>query len=138
MMSRLKRVGIAVVLAGCLWPGVGNAVWELLDPFYRGQTPGPVPLLQEWGAPQGGEWVLPAKVRTMLALLRENHVQEFRYSQTIERDPDESVVQRLAEGAYPIRIMKRARHLLLLSQESLPVGCGVIATRQEVVLADCS
>jgi hypothetical protein len=72
----------------------------------------------------------------MIALLRENRVTEFRYSETIARDSDE-VRQRLAEGAYPIRISARARHVLMARTEAMPAQCRLLASGLEVVLVDC-
>ena len=135
MTPRLKRAGIAVVLAGCLWPAVSDGV-RALGRFYIGEIPRAVPVLPEWSTPDGGDWVLPAKVRAMLALLRQNGIQEFRYSPAIERDPE--AFQRLTEGAYPIRVTERARHWLFLTDDHPGPGCRVIATNEEAILADCN
>jgi hypothetical protein len=93
-------------------------------------------LLREWRTERSGETSLP-EVTTMLALLRENHVAWFRYSDGIARHPDVSVPLRLAEGAYPIRVGLDAHHLLLLAGEVLDPRCSVVANRQGVVLAFC-
>jgi hypothetical protein len=94
-------------------------------------------LRSQWRAERAGENVLPAKVKVMLALLRDNHVETFRYSDGIARDPEESTVQRLSEGAYPIRLASDAHHLLLLPKEVLEPPCRAVSYTQEAVLAYC-
>ncbi len=135
-VSRLIKAGIVAALAACLILLAGSGVKELYR-FYGGKVPPAHPPLSEWNLPRAGEWVLPARVQAMLALLRDNRVQEFRFSDAIARDPDDSVPQRLAEGAYPIRVNAEARHRLLNRGEALPPGCRVVAGNQGVVLADC-
>ena len=131
----LKKAGVIAVLVVCLGVGAEKGLRHLTR-FYTDGA-GVAASLGEWNLPGAGESVLPAKVRTMIALLRENHVSEFRYSDAIARDPDESVPQRLAEGAYPIRQAAQARHVLLAPPDVLPANCRAVAARQEVVLADC-
>ena len=123
--------GVAV----CLVPALRDGAVRLWQFYGHAQ---PRTALAEWNVAGGGERVLPAKVQTMLALLRENHIAEFRVSEAVLRDPDDSVPQRLAEGAYPIRVnLQSARHWLRYASEGLPAGCRTIAVKQEVVLADC-
>ena len=133
-VSRLKRAGVAVGLAACLLPAIGGGLWSLFR-FYSGQSPGTGLALGEWHRPGSGERVLPANVQSMLALLRENGIREFRYSRLVA--PDEATQQRLAEGAYPILLHLRARHWLLQRGETLARGCRVVAANDEVILADC-
>ena len=133
-VSRLKRAGVAAGLAVCLLPAIGGGLWSLFL-FYSGQSPGTGGAPGEWNRPGGGERVLPANVQSMLALLRENGIREFRYSRLVA--PDEATQQRLAEGAYPIRLHLRARHWLLQRGETPARGCRVVAANDEVSLADC-
>jgi len=73
----------------------------------------------------------------MLGLLRDNHISEFRVGEAIAQKADESIRQRLAEGAYPIRLNLQAPHVLLIPPDVVPAGCRAVDARQEVVLADC-
>jgi hypothetical protein len=77
-------------------------------------------------------------VQAMLALLRDQRVGSYRYSDAIANDADSSVVQRIAEAAYPIRLNPQAQHLLALSGEPMDPRCKIIASTQEVILASCS
>lgn len=139
MLYWLRQLGVVLVLGMTihLFPTV-LVTPETLSAFYSEWWPRSDALRQEWRTERAGEGVLPAKVQAMLALLRENRAQSFRYSDGIARDADTSVVQRLAESTYPIQWSAQAPHLLLLATEQVPPRCAALATRQEVVLANCS
>lgn len=139
MLFWARQVVVVMVLGLSvhLFPGLSSTP-KALSEFYEKQWPRREVLLQEWRTGRAGETVLPPKVQAMLALLRENRVESYRYSDTIAQDPDTSVVQRIAEGAYPIRWSANARHVLLSSSEPLVAMCKAVASRQEVVLAHCS
>jgi hypothetical protein len=91
-----------------------------------------------WRTELAGEDMLSDKVQAMLALLRKNRVETFRYSAGIAANPDQSAVQRIAEAAYPIRLRDNAKDLLALAHEPLDPGCTEIDRKLEVVLARCS
>jgi hypothetical protein len=135
----LRRAGILLVfvLTAALFTGVHRTPVKLVS-FYQAFWPLREAALRDWRTEHAGEAGLPARVQAMLALLRENGVQSFRLSGAIASDADSSVVQRIAESAYPIRVIAGAPHLLALSGEALDSRCRVLATRQEVVLATCS
>jgi hypothetical protein len=135
----LRRAGILLVfvLTAMLFTGIRATPVQLAS-FYQGFWPRRQAALQDWRTEHAGEAGLSARVQAMLALLRENGVQSFRYSGAIASDADSSMVQRIAEAAYPIRVAAGAPNLLTLSGEALDSRCRVLATRQEVVLATCS
>jgi hypothetical protein len=131
----LTQAAVVAVLALCLALAARPGL-RALARFYS--APASVRAsLPEWTLPRGGEAVLPPAVRTMLGLLRENHVTEFRPGESIAKKADEVIRQRLTEAAYPIRLATQARHVLLIPPDTLPAGCRAVAARQEVVLADC-
>jgi hypothetical protein len=134
----LRKVGILLVMALTLiaFAGVQETPGRLRA-LYRDFWSHRATLQQDWKTARSGEEVLAPKVRTMLALLREQRVESFRYSRAIAHEPDASVIQRIAESAYPIRLTPTARHLLALSGEPLDPGCKVLASQQEVVIAAC-
>lgn len=134
-----RQAGVVLVfgIAVFLFAGVRETPDKLLT-MAQDFWPRRDALRREWRAERAGEVVLPLKVQAMLALLRENQVRSFRYSQRIANDADTSVVQRIAESAYPIRLSQQAQHLLALAGEPLEPSCKPIAQRQEVVLASCS
>jgi hypothetical protein len=109
-----------------------------LRSMYRQLWPRWSEALLEWRTERAGETLLAAKVQSMLALLRDNESKTFRFSPGIAAEPDPSVVQRLAEGAYPIRYSQDAKDLLLLANEPVDPRCAIVARKLEVVLARCS
>jgi hypothetical protein len=135
----LRRAGILLVfvLTAVLFTGVQGTPAQLVS-FYQAFWPRREAALQDWRTEHAGEAGLSARVQAMLALLRENRVQAFRYSSAVASDADSSVVQRITEGAYPIRVLAGASHMLALAGEALGTRCRLLATRQEVVLAICS
>ena len=56
--------------------------------------------------PRGGEGILPAEVRPLIARLRESGVRDCSIDRTLKL-PSEAY-QRLVEGAYPIRFVEGA------------------------------
>ncbi|GAC1605608.1 MAG: hypothetical protein NVS3B2_12200 [Ramlibacter sp.] len=139
VLDWLRRAGVllVVMLTAVLFTGVRDTPAQLVS-FYQTFWPRRDAALQDWRTERAGEAGLSARVQAMLALLRENRVQSFGYSAAIASDADSSVVQRLAESAYPIRVIPGSLHLLALSGELQDTRCRVLATRQEVVLALCS
>jgi hypothetical protein len=135
----LRQAGVVLVI-GLAVAAFGNvrATPGQLSSLYEDWWPHRAALQREWRSEHAGETVLPARVQAMLALLRDNRVESFRYSDAIAHDADTSVVQRIAESAYPIRVRREAQSLLLLPTDALDPRCRVVARRQEVVLAHCS
>jgi hypothetical protein len=133
---RNGAVLVIVALTAVVVPAVTIAP-DLLFKFYRILLPNRAVIPSDWRKARGGEAVLPKKVLVMIALLRENDVREFRYSAAVVHDPDSSVEQRLAEGAYPIRLSNVARHWLLSVNEPLGAGCVALDSREGIVLARC-
>ena len=133
-----RKAGVLATLAltAIFFPAVISTPHRLFE-FYENLFAEGRGVSKDWGTGRAGETVLPQKVQTMLALLRNHQITEFRYSDAIARDPDDSVPQRLAEGAYPILISTRARHWLLSASEAVSPGCLVLAAREGVVLAHC-
>lgn len=94
-----------------------------------------VSAFRESGLPRSGEFVLPKEVQVMVGMLRAVQVNSFRFSTEIaNRGP---TMQRLVEGAYPIRASGTAPYLVLLEGEQLPVGCSQLVVQEGVGLAYC-
>lgn len=134
----LRQAGVLLVIGVTViaFSGVRDTpdkLWSMYEDFW----PRRAALWVEWRTERAGETVLVPKVRTMLALLRDNNVEAFRYSEAIAADTDTSMVQRIAESAYPIRLKQEAPFLLLLASEAMDPRCVEMARQQEVVLALC-
>lgn len=138
MLYWLRQVGVLLILGLTihLFPTLLSTP-ETLSDFYTDLWPRSETLRREWRTERAGETVLPGKVQTMLALLREQRAATFRYSDAIAHDPNTSIVQRIAEGAYPIRWSASAQHFLSLAHEAVDARCTRLASRDEVVLAYC-
>jgi hypothetical protein len=95
-------------------------------------------VLTDWRTELAGEHALSERVQAMLAMLRRNGAESFRFSAGVAADPDESVLQRLAEAAYPIRLRTDANILLQLAREPLDPQCQEVDRKLEIVLARCS
>lgn len=139
MLFWLRQAGVLLVigLAVLAFSGVRKTpahLWSMYGELWeRGDA-----VRQEWRTERAGEGLLSGRVQAMLALLRDNRVESFRYSNAIASDADASVVQRIAESAYPIHLKQEAKDLLLLATEALDPHCKPVASRLEVVLAHCS
>jgi hypothetical protein len=86
-------------------------------------------------ATAGEEQIFPAKTNAALSLLRAHKTTEFQLSPAL--DADFIVRQRLAEGAYPIKMVKSARHWIGLTTEPVPPRCSIVETNKEIALALC-
>jgi hypothetical protein len=84
--------------------------------------------------PNSGLYVLPPKVRAGIRLLQEQRLTSFRISPAMNRY---SEIQRLIEGAYPIRVLEKSAYCLMFSNEQVPSGCAVISGTEEVTLVYC-
>ena len=135
-LFRLCRLVLLALLVIVAFPGILKTPVKLVS-MYQGFWLRREQLRLDWRTERAGEDVLSPKVRTMLALLRDNHVQSFRYSEAIANDVDTSVVQRIAESAYPIRLRQEGPHFLLLVSEILDSRCKTVARESGVVLAHC-
>jgi len=134
----LRQAGVVLVIGIAAWafPNVRETPDKLLA-MYEEFWPRSDGLLLAWRTELAGEDMLAEKVQAMLALLRANRVETFQFSQGIAADPDASLLQRLAEAAYPIRYRRDATDLLLLASEPLHPRCTEIGRKLEVVLARC-
>ena len=135
-MLRKSAVWVVFGVMIAVTPAVTLAP-KFLFLFYQILLPNWSALPKEWRTDHAGESVLPARVRTMIAMLRRNDVTDFSYSEGIAKDPEPSVPQRLAEGAYPIKLNAQARHRLLLASEPLLTGCAPVDSSEGFVLAQC-
>lgn len=134
---RQAGVGLVIGLTVLAFSGVQETpsrLWSMYGEFWERAGA----LRQQWRTERAGEGQLSGRVHEMLALLRDNSVESFRYSRAIASDADASVVQRIAESAYPIRVKQDAADLLVLANEVLDPRCKPVARRLEVVLAHCS
>ena len=134
----LRKMGVLLVfaLSPLAFPAVTMTPRLLLE-VYKKLLPDRAAISKDWRTARTGEVGLPQEVRTMIAMLRDNHVMEFRYSEAIVPQSDDNLTQRLAEGAYPIRINVEAHHVLASASETLAQGCLVLASREGIVLAHC-
>ena len=92
-----------------------------------------VEAFRESNIPLGGEYVLPPEVQVMITMLRKCGADSFRYSDAIRSNG--GMMQRLVEGAYPIKVSHGSRYLVLLDGEPLPAGMIILASGEGVVLA---
>lgn len=92
-----------------------------------------VEAFRESRIPFGGEYVLPPVVQVMIMMLRSSGADSFRYSDAIRNNG--GMMQRLVEGAYPIKVSPVSRYLVLLEGEPLPAGMNILARGEGVVLA---
>ena len=134
----LRKIGVLLIfaLSPLAFPAITMTPRLLLE-AYEKILPDRSAIARDWRTARSGETGLPQRVRSMIALLRDNHVMEFRHSEAIVPRSDDTLTQRLAEGAYPIRIKVEAHHVLAFASESLPQGCRVVASREGIVLASC-
>ena len=84
--------------------------------------------------PNSGLHVLPPKALAGIRLLQERRLDSFRLSPAMDRYGE---LQRLIEGAYPIRVLEKSAYCLMFSNEQVPSGCVVVSRTEEVVLAYC-
>ena len=137
--ERALRLASVLLIMG-LWPLVFPAVTitpRLLYEFYERMLPNRVAISREWRNTHAGEAVLPHKAKVMIEMLRQNQITSFRYSETIVPRSDAALTQRLAEGAYPIRISAEATNLFLSASETPDPGCAVLTAKEGIVLARC-
>lgn len=139
MLYWLRQGGVllVIVVAAVAFSNVRQTP-ERLWSLYAELWPQRAAVRQEWRTELAGEQMLAEKVHAMLSLLRENRVESFRYSAGIAADPDPSVVQRIAESAYPIRYRPDAKDVLQLATEPLDARCTAVASKPGVLLAHCS
>jgi len=84
--------------------------------------------------PNSGLHVLPPKVQAGIRLLQEQRLDSFRISSAINRYGE---LQRLIEGAYPIRVLEKSAYCLMFSNEQIPLGCAVVSGAEGVILVYC-
>lgn len=134
---RQARLMLVILLVLLAFPGVLKTPAKLTS-MYKDFWARRDWLWHEWQTELAGEAVLAPKVQMMLALLRDNQLQSFRYSDAIANDEDTSMAQRIAESAFPIRLMQDSPNLLVLTSESLDPRCRIVARENEVALASCT
>jgi hypothetical protein len=140
MKSRYAHIAILlalVFLSFILFPqairtfiGLHRTAWTIIT-----NSTLSISLVKQIQTPLTGEQALPPPVQSMIALLRSNQIEFFRYSETIEKN--EEFRQRVIEGALPIRYAPNAHHLILFTGEPLPQNCWPIAGQEGVTLAYC-
>lgn len=138
-MIRLARHGVVAVLTvlSILWfPMVGKTARDLH--VVGGQIVTQlheVPMVRELRQPRGGEYVLPPRVQVMIHFLRSVNAATFSFSSAIAADGP--TMQRIVEGAYPIRAVEGSPFYLYLEHEQLPGGCTAVMAEGGVALAHC-
>ena len=137
-MYLLRKMSVLIVfaLSPLAFPAITMTPRLLVD-AYEKILPERAAISKDWRTARSGEAGIPQKARSMIALLRDNHVMRFRYTEALVPRSDDTLTQRLAEGAYPIRINVEARHVLASAGESLRQGCVVVASKEGIVLASC-
>ena len=135
-LTRYGAVAALTILALAWFPLAGTTARDLhvvgwqIATHLRG-----LPGIAELQQPRGGEFVLPRRVQVMVYFLRAVNADTFRFSPGIGADGP--TMQRLVEGAYPIRVVEASPLYLYLEHEPLPAGCGVIMAAEGVALAHC-
>jgi len=99
------------------------------------QKNGLVSLSSEFVTARSGEYVLPPPVQAILAMLRAQNVNTYRYSQRIRQD--EEIRQRLIEGAYPILFSENAPFLVHFADEPIAKTCQPVTSMRGAALAYC-
>jgi len=128
--------GIALA-AYVVLPAICSSL-EQLEEFYRLKFVERATHPSEWRAAGAGEWALPPRARSMIALLRRNGVQDFRFTAASVGANEPLVTQRLTEGAFPIRVRATARDVLVAAGEDAGNECRIVDTEQDVALVRCS
>jgi hypothetical protein len=79
--------------------------------------------------------VLPGSVRSAIGLLAAARADSYRCSAGVLQNGE--MMQRLVEGAYPLRMSEKAPHLVRLDSEPSPAGCSEMSRRRGVALDLC-
>ena len=85
--------------------------------------------------PLSGEYVLPASVLEMLAMLRTHGIERYQISDTIAADA--WVAQQIVVSAWPRKLERDARARFVHNAEPVPAACRLIEKRREVTLVHC-
>ncbi len=93
--------------------------------------------LTEAMTPHGGERVLPPGILEAIGLLRGNGVERYRASPRVANPGNPLMIQRLIEGAWPIRQVAEAPWYLANIGEPLPADCQLVERRHDYQLARC-
>ena len=86
--------------------------------------------------PLAGENVLPVAVREMIGIARRLRLQDYALSPTLAKDLE--TVQRMTEGAWPVRLASASRHSFFAKNETLPDACRPLEAGFEVIYALCN
>jgi hypothetical protein len=92
--------------------------------------------LSNFFTPNSGQGVLPAKVLTMISILKENNIESYKISDKFSNDI--VIYQRIVEGAWPIKLENTSSYTLISTEElNLYNGCKTIDEKEDVILVDC-
>jgi hypothetical protein len=130
------KFAIVLFIAAALFTPASTKAFKQLQESYA-RILGTPNSSAAWLKERGGEFVLPPRVQTIIRLLREHRIENFRYGLTIAQDPDPALVQRLAEGAYPIRLNAQAKHVVFTTRDTVEPSCQKIAGKDDFILAYC-
>ena len=87
-------------------------------------------------SPNSGQDVLPFQVQQMLDLMETHQLNSYQLSDQIYLDP--LVLQRITEGAWPIKIDAKSPNLLgTLSDIEADPACILVAQRESIALGYC-
>ena len=86
--------------------------------------------------PNSGQGVLPPQVLTMISLLKENNVENYKLAEKFSTDV--VIYQRIVEGAWPIRLENNSSYTLLAADElNAYQDCVIIEEKEDVILVNC-
>lgn len=89
--------------------------------------------------PHAGEYVLPAAVQEMLALLRTHHLDSYQISAQMEKAENGEIYQRIVESAWPRRISPKSNNKFIFISELNDASICVEKHRgKEVALVLCN
>ena len=135
-LTRYGAVAALTILALVWFPIAGRTArdlhvigWQLATHLHE------LPAFTDMRHPRGGEYILPPKVQIMIHFLRSVSAATYRFSPGIAADGP--IMQRLVEGAYPVKVAERSPFYLTLEHEPLPPGCRTIMREGGVALAHC-
>ena len=94
------------------------------------------PALANIFTPNSGQEALPIQVQQMVSLLRTQHATSYRLSDQIASDP--SIVQRITESAWPIKMEPTSSYRLIsLTETNSDPACVLLDQREDVALVHC-
>lgn len=134
-----NRIHIALLLTLCscyLFSTIPGNFLDLNEAAWAHFPPGRgTAALAEVQAAGGGAKVLPGNVQNMIALLAAAKAGDYRLSRCIAGNC--TTLQRVVEGAYPLRLSQSSHYLLRLQSEPSPAGCTAVALKPGIALDRC-